>query len=223
QPINQQLQSLYGQVTPLAQQGVGQLQGLAGQVAADTRSPLWQATAANVQGNLGQLDPLTQQLSDTARQQLALGGSLSPQQLQDAAQAARSAYSARGMLGASGSIAAEVLGRQSVMQQMLQQREQFASGVSGLVQNQLAQRTAAATGMSQADIAATQANQQLAGQLYNQATGLGLSGIQAGAGLQNQIAQNLQNALSQQSGLAQAAIGTYQQGAQQAAGLQGSI
>jgi hypothetical protein len=223
QPVNQQLQSLYGQVQPMATQGAAALSGLAGQAAANQRSPLWQATAANVQGNLGQLDPLTQQLSTTAQQQLALGGSLSPQQLADAAQAARQAYSARGMLGSSGAIAGEVLGRQAVMQQMLQQREQFASGVSGLVQNQLAQRTAAATGMSQADIAATQANQQLAGQLYGQATGLGFQGTQIGAGLQGQIAQNIQNAQSQQAGLVQAAIGTQQAGMQQAAGLQQSI
>jgi len=223
EPINQQLQSLYGQVMPMAGQGAADIRGIAGQAAADTRSPLWQATAANVQQNLGQLDPLTQQLATTAQQQLALGGSLSPQQMQDAVQAARSAYSARGMMGQSGAIAAEVLGRQAFMQQMLQQREQFASGVSGLVQNQLAQRTAAATGMSQADIAATQANQQLAGSLYGAAANLGLQGTQLGAGLQGQIASNLQAAQQQQAALAQAASGTYLQGVQQAAGLQGSI
>jgi len=221
QPINQQLQSLYGQVMPMAQQGVGQLQGLAAQAAADTRSPLWQATAANVQGNLGQLDPLTQQLSDTAQQQLALGGSLSPSQLADVTQQARAAYSARGMLGASGSIAAEVLGRTSFQQQLLQQREQFAGAVDPLVQQQLQQRTANAMGMSQADIAATQANRQLAGNLYSQATGLGMQGLQVGAGIQGQIGQNIQNTISQQAGLAQAAIGTQQQGlSQQYQGLQ---
>src|SRR5215510_3831260 len=40
QPINQQLQSLYGQVMPMATQGAGDIRGIAGQAAADTRSPL---------------------------------------------------------------------------------------------------------------------------------------------------------------------------------------
>jgi len=223
QPVNEQLQNLYGQLGTATAQGVGDIRGVAGAAAADTRSPLWQATAANVQQNLGQLDPNTQQLADLARQQLALGGQVSPDQMADAIQAARAGYSARGMLGASGSIAAEVLGRQNIQQQLLGQREQFASGVSGLVQQQLANRQAAAMGMSQADIAATQANQQLAGQLYGAAGQLGQAGLQAQGGLQAQIAANIQNAQQQQAALTQAGIGTYQQGQQQIAGLQGSI
>jgi hypothetical protein len=223
EPINAQLQNLYGQAGGLTQQAAGAMQGIAGQAAADPRSALWQATAANVQGNLGQLDPLTQQLSDTAQQQLALGGQLSPDQIAQATQQARAAYSARGMLGASGSIAAEVLGRTAFQQQMLQQREQFASGVSGLVQQEQAQRTGAAIGMSQADIQASLANRQLAGQLYQGAGQLGQAGVQLGMGLQGQIAANLQNAQQQQAGLLQAANQAQTQGTQLASGLQGSI
>jgi hypothetical protein len=222
-PINQQLQGLYGQVGAATQQGVSDVRGIAAQAAADPRSALWQATAANVQGNLGQLDPLTQQLQEKAQSELALGGKLSESQIADAAQQARAAYSARGMLGSSGSIAAEVLGRTAFQQQLLGQREQFASGVSGLVQQQLANRTQAAMGMSQADIAATQANQQLAGQLYGTGANLGLQGAQVGGALQGQIAQNIQNAQQQQAALTQAGINVYQQGLQQQAGLQGSI
>jgi hypothetical protein len=223
EPINQQLQSLYGQVQPMVSQGMGDIRGIAGQAAADPRSALWQATAANVQGNLGQLDPLTQQLQEKAQSELALGGKLSASQIADAAQQARAAYSARGMLGQSGSIAAEVLGRTAFQQQLLGQREQFAGNVSGLVQNQLAQRTQAAMGMSQADIAATQANQQLAGNLYGTAANLGLQGTQVGAGLQGQIGANIQAAQQQQAALTQAGLQFGQQGAQMAAGLQGSI
>ena len=190
-PTNAALQGLSTQAGAYTAQGVGQLQGIAGQAAADTRSPLWQQTTAAVSGQLGNLDPLTQQLSDVAQQQLSLGGQVSQQGLQDAAQAARAAYSARGMLGSTGSIAAEVLNRDQVQQARLQQREQFATGVDPLVQQQIQQRTANAMGLSQADLAATQGNQQLAGQLYQAATGLGQSGTQLQGTLQGQIASNL--------------------------------
>jgi hypothetical protein len=220
---NQQLQGISNVVGAGTAQGVSDIRGIAGQAAADTRSPLWQQTSATVQGQLGKLDPLTQQLSDTAQQQLALGGQVAPQQMQDAIQAARASYSARGMLGSSGSIASEVLGRQQIQQQLLQQREQFAAGVDPLVQQQMQQRTANAMGMSQADIQATQQNQQLAGQLYGAAGQLGQSGAQVQGGLQGQIAQNLGQAAQQQAALTQAAIGTQQAGTQMQAGLQGSI
>jgi hypothetical protein len=223
EPINAQLQNLYGQAGGLTQQAVGDVRNIAGQAAADPRSALWQATAANVQGNLGQLDPLTQQLQQKAQSELALGGQLSPEQIASATQQARAGYSARGMLGASGSIAAEVLGRAAFQQQMLGQREQFASGVSGLVQQEQAQRTGAAMGMSQADIQASLANRQLAGQLYQGAGQLGQAGVQLGMGLQGQIAANLQNAQQQQAGLLQAANAAQIQGTQLASGLQGSI
>jgi hypothetical protein len=78
-------------------------------------------------------------------------------------------------------------------------------------------------GLSQADIQATQQNQQLAGQLYQGAAGLGQTGAQVQQGLQGQIAANLGNAMQQQAGLTQAAIGTQQAGTQMQAGLQGSI
>jgi hypothetical protein len=220
---NQQLQGISNQVGAGTAQGVSDIRGIAGQAAADTRSPLWQQTTGAVSGQLGKLDPLTQQLSDTAQQQLALGGYMSPQQLQDAAQQARASFSARGMLGQSGSIAAEVLGRVGVQQQLLQQREQFAAGVQPLVAGQIQQRTANAMGLSQADIQATQQNQQLAGGLYQTATGLAQTGAQVQQGLQGQIAANLGTAMQQQAGLTQAAIGTQQAGTQMQAGLQGSI
>jgi hypothetical protein len=222
-PTNRQLADISGQVGAATQPSVEAMQDLARKAGADPRSPIFQQTAQNVMGNLGQLDPLTQQLSTTAQQQLALGGTMSQQQLQDAAQQARQSFSARGMLGASGSIAAEVLGRVGVQQQLLQQREQFASGVSGLVQNQLAQRTANALGLTQADIGATQANQQLAGQLYQGAAGVGQAGAQIQGGLQQQIAANLAQGLGLQGQFSQQAIANMQTGQQMAAGLQGSI
>jgi hypothetical protein len=222
-PTNQQLQGLSNQVGGLTGQAVGQIQGIAGQAAADTRSDIFNQTKGAVMGQLGNLDPVTQQLSDMAQQQLSLGGQVSQQGLQDAAQAARAAYSSRGMLNSTGSIAAEVLNRDAVQQARLQQRQQFASGVAGLVGTETQQRTANAMGLTQADIAATQANQGLAGSLYTAAGQLGQTGAQVQGGLQGQIAQNLSAAQQAQAGLTQAAIQTQQTGTQQAAGLQGSI
>src|SRR4029077_11773347 len=128
-PQNQQLQGISDVVGAGTAQGVSDIRGIAGQAAADTRSPLWQQTTGAVSGQLGKLDPLTQQLSDTAQQQLALGGYMSPQQLQDATQQARAAFSARGMLGQSGSIAAEVLGRGGVQTPLSHQPDMFPAGV----------------------------------------------------------------------------------------------
>src|SRR4029077_9274318 len=222
-PTNAALQGLSGQVGQLTGQTVGQLQGLAGQAPAETRSPPWQATTGEVQGQLGKLDPVTQQLSDMAQQQLALGGQVSQQGLQDADQAARAAFSARGMLNSTGSIASEVLNRDAVQQARLQQRQQFGMGVGQMVNAETNQRTANAMGFSQADLAATQANQSLAGQLYQAAGGLGQSGAQLQGNLQQQIGANIGNAASLQGTLAQQAIANQQQNAQLAAGLQGGI
>jgi hypothetical protein len=111
---NQQLQGISDVVGAGTAQGVADVRGIAGQAAANTRSPIFQQTAQNVMGQLGNLDPVTQQLSTLAQQQLALGGQVDPQQMQDAMQAARASYAARGMLNSSGSLAAEVLGRQQV-------------------------------------------------------------------------------------------------------------
>src|SRR4029077_602692 len=85
-PQNQQLQGISDVVGAGTAQGVSDIRGIAGRAAADTRSQLWQQTTGAVSGQLGKLDPLTQQLSDTAQQQLALGGQVSQQGLQDASQ-----------------------------------------------------------------------------------------------------------------------------------------
>lgn len=223
QPTNAALQNISGQVGAATQPSVQAMQDLARKAGADPRSPIFQQTAQHVMGQLGNLDPLTQQLQQTAQEQLALGGNISQQEAQDAAQQARAAFSQRGMLGSSGSISAEVLQRSMYQQQRLGQREQFASGVSGLVQQEQQQRTANAMGLTQADIGATQANQQLAGQLYQGAAGVGQTGAQIQGGLQQQIAANLGQGLQLQGGFTQQAIGNLQTGQQMAAGLQGSI
>ena len=201
QPVNEQLQNLYAQTGQQTAQTAADLTGIRDKFAADPRSDIWKQTQGEVSGQLGKLDPLTQQLSDTAQQQLALGGSLSDAQKQDAVQAARGAYSSRGLLSSNGAIAAEVLGRQSYMQQMLQQREQFAAGVDPLVQQQIQQRTGNAMGFSQANEALTQANLGSAADITQNIAGVQNTGTQLQAGLQGQIMGNLQQARAQQSAL----------------------
>jgi hypothetical protein len=222
-PTNAALQGLSNQAGQYTGQGVADLRGVAGQAAANTRSDIFNQTSAAVMGQLGNLDPVTQQLSDLAQQQLSLGGQVSQQGLQDADQAARAAYSARGMLNSSGSIAAEVLNRDQVQQARLAQREQFAGGVGQMVSAETQARTANALGLTQTDIQATQQNQALAGQMYQAAGQLGQAGTQLQGGLQGQIASNIGNAAQQQAGLAQAAIGVGQAGTAQAQSLQGGI
>ena len=222
-PTNQRLQGLSDQAGQYTGQGVSDIRGIAGQAAADTRSDIFKQTQGAVMGQLGKLDPVTQQLSDMAQQQLSLGGQVSQQGLQDADQAARAAFSARGMLNSTGSIASEVLNRDAVQQARLQQRQQFGMGVGQMVNAETQARTGNALGLTSTDIQATQQNQALAGQMYQAAGQLGQAGTQLQGGLQGQIASNIGAGMQQQGALTQAAIGTSQQGAQLASGLQGGI
>src|SRR5262245_19381962 len=187
-PINQQLAALAGQSQVGTNQTVAQLGQLQQNVLANARSDIFNATKGNVMSALGQLDPLTQQLQTTAQQQLALGGQMSPQMAADVAQQERAAYQSRGMLQGAGSIGAEIMGQQQMQQQLLQQREQFAGAVAPLVQSEQQQRVANALGLTSTDIAATQFNQQLGGQLAQAAAGIQQANISQQGGLQNQIA-----------------------------------
>jgi hypothetical protein len=90
-----------------------------------------------------------------------------------------------------------------------------------LVQNEQQQRVANALGLTSTDIAATQFNQQLGGQLGQAIAGIQQTNIGQQAGLQGQIAANLQNAIAQQSGLQGQAVSAYQNAITQAAGLRG--
>jgi hypothetical protein len=221
-PINQQLQNLAGQSQVGTDQSVAQLGALQQNVLSNARSDIFNATKGNVMGALGNLDPLTQQLQSTAQQQLALGGGMSQQMASDVAQQERAAYSARGMLQSTGSIGAEVMGQQQMQQQLLGQREQFASGVSGLVQNEQQQRTQNALGLTSTDIAATQANQQLGANIGQSIAGIQQGNIGLQSGLQGQIAANLQNQTAQQASLQGQALSAYQGAIGQAAGIQGT-
>jgi hypothetical protein len=68
-------------------------------------------------------------MEDMASEELALGRSLSPEQLRQATQSARQAFSARGLGTGLGSAAAELLSRDAFASQRERERRTFASGL----------------------------------------------------------------------------------------------
>jgi len=72
------------------------------------------------------------ELQRQAQEELALGRSLSPEQERAAQQSARAAFAARGLGTSAGSSAAEILNRDAMAQQRLDQRRQFALGANQL-------------------------------------------------------------------------------------------
>jgi hypothetical protein len=218
---NQQFQALSDKVG--ADTTAADLTQIRNQVAADPRSAIFNQTAGQVMGQLGQVDPLTAQLQQQASQQLALGGKLSAQEAQDVDQQSRAAFSARGMLNSGASMGAELLNRDQYSQQRMQQQQQFASGVSALADQQQQERTTNALGLTATDIAATQNNMQMAGSMTQAISGINQGNVSLQSGLQGQIASNLAQSTQQQAALIQGAQSAFSAGQQQAAGLQGSI
>ena len=86
-------------------------------------------TAANQMGTSSE-GTLGGDLRSMAQQQLALGSGLSEAQSRDATQAAREAYSARGMINSPGAVAGEILNRDRYGQQLMAQRQGFANQVN---------------------------------------------------------------------------------------------
>ncbi|NBW21452.1 MAG: hypothetical protein EBR82_77190 [Caulobacteraceae bacterium] len=70
------------------------------------------------------------QLQRDAEAELALGRSLSPEQMREATQSARAAFAARGLGASMGSSAAEILNRDAYGQQRLDARRGFAASVN---------------------------------------------------------------------------------------------
>jgi hypothetical protein len=70
------------------------------------------------------------ELQRQAEEELALGRSLTPEQLRDATQSARAAFAARGLGTSAGAAGAEILNRDAYGQQRLDARRGFAAGVN---------------------------------------------------------------------------------------------
>jgi hypothetical protein len=91
------------------------------------------------------------QLQRDAEAELALGRSLTAEQQRDATQSARAAFAARGLGTSMGSSAAEILNRDAMGQQRLDQRRQFALGANQLDLARRQRRIGLATGYGDLD------------------------------------------------------------------------
>ena len=99
--------------------------GLDNQYLARTRGVLGEELQA-----AGQPSEIEAELQRQAREELALGRSLTPEQERAAQQSVRGAFAARGLGTSAGSAAAEILNRDQFAQQRLDQRRQFAMGAN---------------------------------------------------------------------------------------------
>jgi hypothetical protein len=98
-------------------------------------NPFLAASLTNLLGRTSD-SQILQTLNQQANEALAQGGQLSPQDIRSSDQAARAAYSARGLVGSEPAAAAEILNRDALMRQRIAAAQQLASGVQGLNQQQ---------------------------------------------------------------------------------------
>ena len=106
---------------------------------------------------------IQQQLLGDAQRELALGQSLSPEEMRNATQSARAAFAARGMATGNAAAGAELLNRDTYGRQRQDQRRQFAMGAEQYSVGMEEQRRAQALGANQLDLARRQRRVGLAG------------------------------------------------------------
>jgi len=126
---------------------------------------------------------IEQRLYDDTERDLALGRSLSPEQIRDSQQAARAAFAARGLGTSMGSSAAEILSRDGAATQREAERRAAAAEANNLMMGNVMARR----GMM-ADNLYAGAGNLLAVDPQNRALGIGLQSAQNQQGMQmNQI------------------------------------
>jgi Chaperone of endosialidase len=125
---SEELQKLYPKMTAMqlgtARQVAGELDN---QYLARTRGVMDQELQA-----ASAPSAIEAEIQRQAQEELMLGRSLSPEQERAAQQSARGAFAARGLGTSAGSSAAEILNRDAMSQQRLDQRRQFALGANQL-------------------------------------------------------------------------------------------
>jgi hypothetical protein len=120
------IKRLYPEYTKLQFQTADQLAGkLDNEYLARTRGVVGEELTAASTPNA-----IEARLMQDAESELALGRSLSPEQMRDATQSARAAFSARGLGTSMGSSAAEILNRDAYGTARQDQRRGFAAGVN---------------------------------------------------------------------------------------------
>ena len=153
--------------------------------------PLGGALQMDAARNLGQVSGLQGQLQNQAGALLATGGRLTQGETMDAQQAARSAYSDRGMGRSNAGIGAEILGTDQAQRARMMQNAQFAQGVDASGQQQLNQNRGYAQGVQAQNQGLSQFNAGQQNQMgqFNAGQRTGIS--QFNTGQANQIGANL--------------------------------
>ena len=189
QAANPQLQQLQNQFVGMAMQPQNPVQQMTGfgQWGSGFTQGVGQTVAGN-QINAGQ-NQTVQQLNNVAQQQLALGGSVSPQQAATLSNQVLSNYNQMGRANDPTAIAGLATGLDTYSQQLLQQREANAASAGTLQAQQQGLGVSAQAGNLQGALQGQQLNYQ---GLY----GAGAQQLQGGQS--NQLAQ-LSNAQYQQS------------------------
>ena len=153
--------------------------------------PLGGALQMDAARNLGQVSGLQGQLQNQAGALLATGGRLTQGETMDVQQAARSAYSDRGMGRSNAGIGAEILGTDQAQRARMMQNAQFAQGVDASGQQQLNQNRGYAQGVQAQNQGLSQFNAGQQNQMsqFNAGQRTGIS--QFNTGQANQIGANL--------------------------------
>ena len=125
---------------------------------------------------LGELDPaaadpttIEQELYNQGERELALGRSLSPEQIRESQQAARASMSARGLGSSMATTAAEILNRDSYASQRERERQGFASAANDQFVGNITNRR-----LNLANMYFSGAGNLIAADPYNRAVGPGL-------------------------------------------------
>jgi hypothetical protein len=184
--IGEQYRSLIENYPKLEELSLGTVQKLAtnlnNQETKDAQSYIRKALA------LGEMDPdmseptsIEQGLYDAGERELALGRSLSPEQVRESQQAARAAFAARGLGNSMGSATAEVMNREAMASARERERQAFASQQNTMFTGNLMGRRGAL-----ADLYTAGAGNLIAADPYSRAVapGLGLAGQQQGNQMQ---------------------------------------
>jgi len=167
------------EATETVRQALGEREGIAAEATKLSGIGDWVAERALESYNESGPTSIEAELYRQGERDLALGRSLSPEQIRESQQSARAAFAARGLGTSAGSSAAEILNRDAYASQREGERRQFAAAANQQqMQNVMARRDQAA---QQAALGSQVLGQS--SQVRNMGAGLGLSGAGALAGL----------------------------------------
>lgn len=164
------VERMYPKMTALQLQTAKTLgQNLDNEYLARTRGVIGEELAAASQPN-----QIEAELQRQAQEELALGRSLTPEQMRNAQQSARAAFAARGLGTSAGSSAAEILNRDAMGQARLDQRRQFAGAANQMDLQRRGRRITLAEGYGALDPYARGLNPafQLGSATMGQSTGM---------------------------------------------------